>query len=180
MATQLPAFRQKLSDGWYQVRIAGRDVSTSGLTAQLHETLSDGAVIHIVPRVAGAKSGGVFQIVLGAAAIAGSFFTAGATLATWGAAIGAGGMTGILFSLGASMVLGGVAQMLAPKARTPRTQTTDNGKQNTYFSSLDNMVAQGNVLPVLYGEMRVGSRVASQEISTADEGDGGQVVVIGR
>ncbi|EAK8483876.1 tail assembly protein, partial [Listeria monocytogenes] len=176
----LPAFRQKLSDGWYQVRIAGRDVSTSGLTAQLHETLPDGAVIHIVPRVAGAKSGGVFQIVLGAAAIAGSFFTAGATLAAWGAAIGAGGMTGILFSLGASMVLGGVAQMLAPKARTPRIQTTDNGKQNTYFSSLDNMVAQGNVLPVLYGEMRVGSRVVSQEISTADEGDGGQVVVIGR
>ncbi|HAL3243556.1 TPA: tail assembly protein, partial [Escherichia coli] len=62
LATQLPAFRQKLSDGWYQVRIAGRDVSTSGLTAQLHETLPDGAVIHIVPRVAGAKSGGVFQI----------------------------------------------------------------------------------------------------------------------
>ncbi len=58
--------------------------------------------------------------------------------------------------------------------------STDNGKQNTYFSSLDNMVAQGNVLPVLYGEMRVGSRVVSQEISTADEGDGGQVVVIGR
>lgn len=36
LATQLPVFRQKLSDGWYQVRIAGRDVSTSGLTAQLH------------------------------------------------------------------------------------------------------------------------------------------------
>lgn len=60
------------------------------------------------------------------------------------------------------------------------TQTTDNGKQNTYFSSLDNMVAPGNVLPVLYGEMSVGSRVVSQEISTADEGDGGQIVVIGR
>ncbi|EBT7371529.1 tail assembly protein, partial [Salmonella enterica] len=50
----------------------------------------------------------------------------------------------------------------------------------TYFSSLDNMVANGNTLPVLYGEMQVGSRVISQEISTADEGDGGQVVVIGR
>ena len=70
--------------------------------------------------------------------------------------------------------------MLAPKARTPTAASTDNGKQNTYFSSLDNMVAQGNVLPVLYGEMRVGSRVVSQEISTADEGDGDQVVVIGR
>lgn len=48
--------------------------------------------------------------------------------------------------------------MLAPKAVTPTAASTDNGKQNTYFSSLDNMVARGNVLPVLYGEMRVGSR----------------------
>ncbi len=41
-----------------------------------------------------------------------------------GTAIGAGGMTGILFSLGASMVLGGVAQMLAPSQNSPHT---DNG-----------------------------------------------------
>lgn len=70
--------------------------------------------------------------------------------------------------------------MVVRRRNTATTTSTDNGKQNTYFSSLDNMVAQGNVLPVLYGEMRVGSRVVSQEISTADEGDGGQVVVIGR
>ncbi len=31
--------------------------------------------------------------------------------------------------------------MLAPKAGTPTAASTDNGKQNTYFSSLDNMVA---------------------------------------
>ena len=172
---EMPDFHRE--DDWWR---HGQNLYLDNLEATGLYQVPDGAVIHIVPRVAGAKSGGVFQIVLGAAAIAGSFFTAGATLAAWGAAIGAGGMTGILFSLGASMVLGGVAQMLAPKARTPRIQTTDNGKQNTYFSSLDNMVAQGNVLPVLYGEMRVGSRVVSQEISTADEGDGGQVVVIGR
>ncbi len=179
LATQLPVFRQKLSDGWYQVRIAGRDVSTSGLTAQLHETLPDGAVIHIVPRVAGPSQVAYSRLSWGLPPLPDHSLPPEPPC-SMGAAIGAGGMTGILFSLGASMVLGGVAQMLAPKARTPRTQTTDNGKQNTYFSSLDNMVAQGNVLPVLYGEMRVGSRVVSQEISTADEGDGGQVVVIGR
>ncbi|ENE13470.1 bacteriophage lambda tail assembly I family protein [Escherichia coli p0305293.14] len=172
LATQLPAFRQKLSDGWYQVRIAGRDAGETELSARLNEPLANGAVIHIVPRLAGAKSGGVFQAVLGAAVMAVAIWMP----VGWKDAEAVSGM----FSLGASMVLGGVAQMLAPKARTPRTQTTDNGKQNTYFSSLDNMVAQGNVLPVLYGEMRVGSRVVSQEISTADEGDGGQVVVIGR
>ncbi|EFB2160239.1 tail assembly protein [Escherichia coli] len=172
LATQLPAFRQKLSDGWYQVRIAGRDAGETELSARLNEPLANGAVIHIVPRLTGAKRGGVFQAVLGAALIA---------VAWWNPAgwLGATAITG-MYSAGASMILGGVAQMLAPKPRTPRTQTTDNGKQNTYFSSLDNMVAQGNVLPVLYGEMRVGSRVVSQEISTADEGDGGQVVVIGR
>nr|MDN1770004.1 tail assembly protein [Escherichia coli]MDN1814046.1 tail assembly protein [Escherichia coli] len=118
------------------------------------------------------KSGGIFQAVLGAALIAVAWWNPVGWL---GAAVVSG-----MYAAGASMILGGVAQMLAPKPRTPRTQTTDNGKQNTYFSSLDNMVAQGNPLPVLYGEMRVGSRVVSQEISTADEGDGGQVVVIGR
>ncbi|EPV2012212.1 tail assembly protein [Escherichia coli] len=170
LAMQIPAFRQKLSDGWYQVRIAGRDVSTSGLTAQLHGTLPDGAVIHIVPGIAGAKRGGLFQTVLGAALIVASIWMPGLGIVA----------SNLMFSLGASMVLGGVAQMLAPKARTPGYNGANNGKQNTYFSSLDNMVSQGNVLPVLYGEMRVGSRVISQEISTADEGDGGQVVVIGR
>ncbi|MGT5053939.1 tail assembly protein, partial [Escherichia coli] len=93
--------------------------------------------------------------------------------------LGAAAVSG-MYAAGASMILGGVAQMLAPKARTPTATNTDNGRQNTYFSSLDNMVAQGNVLPVLYGEMRVGSRVISQEVSTRDEGNDGKMVVIGR
>ncbi|HBD5167387.1 TPA: tail assembly protein, partial [Escherichia coli] len=67
LATQLPAFRQKLNEGWYQVRIAGRDAGENELSARLNEPLANGAVIHIVPRLAGAKSGGVFQVVLGAA-----------------------------------------------------------------------------------------------------------------
>ncbi|EPP2705954.1 tail assembly protein [Escherichia coli] len=170
LATQIPAFRQKLNEGWYQVRISGRDAGENELSARLNEPLANGAVTHIVPRLAGAKSGGIFQAVLGAALIATAIWMPGLSIVA----------SNLMFSLGAGMVLGGVAQMLAPKAKTPKVSATDNGKQNTYFSSLDNMVAQGNVLPVLYGEMRVGSRVASQEISTADEGDGGQVVVIGR
>ncbi len=65
LATQLPAFRQKLNEGWYQVRIAGRDAGENELSARLNEPLANGAVIHIVPRLVGAKSGGVFQAVLG-------------------------------------------------------------------------------------------------------------------
>ncbi len=50
LATQLPAFRQKLNEGWYQVRIAGRDAGENELSARLNEPLANGAVIHIVPR----------------------------------------------------------------------------------------------------------------------------------
>lgn len=109
LATQFPAFRQKLSDGWYQVRIAGRDTGETELSARLNEPLANGAVIHIVPRLAGAKSGGVFQAVLGAAVMA---------VAIWMPGVGIMA-SNLLFSLGASMTLGGVAQMLAPKPKTP-------------------------------------------------------------
>ncbi|ELM2766903.1 tail assembly protein [Salmonella enterica] len=174
LTMQIPGFRQKMNDGWYQIRIAGQDVDETSVSARLHEPLPDGAIIHIVPRMAGAKSGGLFQVVLGAVAIGAAFFTGGASLAAWGAF-----STG-LFTAGVGMMLGGVAQMLTPQAKIPSSRQTDNGKQNTNFSSLDNLVAQGNALPVLYGEMLVGSRTISQEISTRDEGGGGQVVVIGR
>ncbi len=171
LATQLPSFRQKLNEGWYQVRISGRDAGENELSARLNEPLANGAVIHVVPRLAGAKSGGVFQAVLGAALIA---------VAWWNPVgwLGAAAVSG-LYAAGASMIPV-VWRRCWHRKPTDAAASTDNGKQNTYFSSLDNMVAQGNVLPVLYGEMRVGSRVVSQEISTADEGDGGQVVVIGR
>ncbi|EPX0905740.1 tail assembly protein, partial [Escherichia coli] len=142
LSLQVPGFRRQMNEGWYQIRIAGDDTAPEAVYARLHEQLGEGTVIHIVPRLAGAGKGGL-QIVLGAAAIVGSFFTAGASMALWGSALSAGGFsaTTMLFSLGASMILGGVAQMLAPKAKTPDYRVTDNGRQNTYFSSLDNMIA---------------------------------------
>ncbi|EDW2057162.1 tail assembly protein [Salmonella enterica subsp. enterica] len=174
LAMQIPGFRQRMNEGWYQIRIAGEDVSEQTLSARLHEPLPPGAVIHIVPRMAGAKSGGVFQIVLGAVAIAAAFWTGGASLAAWGAF-----STG-LFTAGVSMMLGGVAQLLAPQPKAPSMHSADNGKQNTYFSSLENMVAQGNPVPVPYGEIMTGSRRISQELSTRDESSPDKVITFGR
>lgn len=163
-----------MNEGWYQIRIAGEDVSGQTLSARLHEPLPPGAVIHIVPRMAGAKSGGIFQVVLGAVAIGAAFLTGGASMAAWGAL-----STG-LFTAGAGMMLGGVAQMLTPQPKAPKMSHADNGKQNTYFSSLDNMVAQGNSLPVAYGEIMTGSRRISQELSTRDESSPDKVIYFGR
>ncbi|EEP9439260.1 tail assembly protein [Salmonella enterica subsp. enterica serovar Reading] len=174
LAMQIPGFRQRMNEGWYQIRIAGEDVSEQTLSARLHEPLPPGAVIHIVPRMEGAKSGGVFQVVLGAVAIVAAFWTGGASMAAWGAL-----STG-LFTAGASMMLGGVAQMLTPQPKAPSMHSADNGKQNTYFSSLENMVAQGNPVPVPYGEIMTGSRRISQELSTRDESSPDKVVHFGR
>ncbi|KYW33348.1 tail assembly protein, partial [Escherichia coli] len=133
LSLQVPGFRRQMNEGWYQIRIAGEDTAPEAVYARLHEQLGEGAVIHIVPRLAGAGKGGL-QIVLGAAAIVGYFFTAGATMALWGSALAAGGLsaTTMLFELRASMILGGVAQMMAPKAKTPEYKSTDDVKQNTY------------------------------------------------
>ncbi len=139
LAMQIPAFRQKLSDGWYQVRIAGRDAGETELSARLNEPLANGAVIHIVPRLEGAKSGGVFQAVLGAALIA---------VAWWNPVgwLGAAAVSG-MYAAGASMIPGWCGADAGTESRTPTAASTDNGKQNTYFSSLDNMVARAMFCP---------------------------------
>ncbi|EBB9312863.1 tail assembly protein [Salmonella enterica] len=176
LAMQIPGFREKMSEGWYQIRIAGEDVSEETLSARLHEPLPSGAVIHIVPRMEGAKNSGLFQVIAGAALIVASFIP-GLNVAVWAGM--AATWSSLAFSIGASLMLGGVAQMLTPKPHSPSMHHADNGKQNVYFSSLDNMIAQGNPLPILYGEMLVGSRRISQSLSTRDESSPDKIVKFG-
>lgn len=166
-----------MSEGWYQIRIAGEDVSEETLSARLHEPLPPGAVIHIVPRMEGAKNSGLVQVIAGAALIVASFIP-GLNVAVWAGM--AATWSSLAFSIGASLMLGGVAQMLAPKPHAPSIHHADNGRQNVYFSSLDNMIAQGNPLPILYGEMLVGSRRISQSLSTRDESSPDKIVHYGR
>lgn len=172
---QMPGFKQKIAEGWYQVRVAGQDVSPDEVTAKLHEPLPDGAVIHIVPRTEGGKSGWS-RVFAGAALVAASFIP-GLNAAVWAGAAATWGS--IAFSVGASLMLGGLAQVLAPKPGSPGFSHADNGKQNTYFSSLDNMIAQGNPVPVPYGEIMVGSRRISQMLATRDESSPEKVVSFG-
>lgn len=159
---QIPGLRQRIQEGWYQVRIAGRDAAPDDVTARLHEPLPAGAVIHIVPRMEGAKNAGIFQV------IAGAIIT---VVSIWVPA---------LAPVGISLMVGGVVQMLTPTPKTPSMSHADNGKASVYFSSVDNMVAQGNPVPIPYGEIMCGSRVISQEITTRDESTPEKVINLGR
>ncbi|WP_335986182.1 tail assembly protein [Acinetobacter bereziniae] len=123
-------------------------------------------VIKIVPKVMGAGgNGGVLQLVLGAVLIVAGFWTGGATSNLGIALIGAG----------AGMVVGGIAQMLTPKANA-QDQNQDGNRSNFGFGGAVTTIAQGNPVPILYGQREVGGFIvnagqfAVDTFSSADAG----------
>ncbi|KJZ38935.1 tail assembly protein [Pseudomonas fluorescens] len=118
-------------------------------------SLSGTTEIRIVPIIAGSKSGGIFQVVLGAVLIVAGFMVAGGSLGT-AAPVGTA-----MVMMGASMVLGGVVQMLTPvpKTSSQQEQASTENKPSYLFNGSFNSTQQGLPVPVIYGQMLVGSSV---------------------
>ncbi len=121
--------------------------------------------IRIAPVLAGAKNGGLFQTVLGAALIAAAAIYSGGLAA----AFTAGGLTQATATLGLSMMLGGVAQMLSPQQRLLSAKDGPENGASYNFNGPVNTMAQGNPVPLLYGEMFVGSATISAGIYSEDQ-----------
>lgn len=121
-------------------------------------------VIKIVPKVKGA--GGLFQTILGAILIVGGIFTGGLSTGLGVALIGAG----------VGMAVGGIAMMLMPKVDTLQDQNQDGNKANKGFGGAVTTIAQGNPVPILYGQREVGGFIvnagqfAVDTFSSADAG----------
>lgn len=133
----------------------------------------------MVPVIEGAKRAGTLQIVIGAVALVAAFFTAGTTMAAWGAAVSAtaaGTATAsmaaatILSGVGLSMMLGGVVQMLTPQPgfNVGSSSSTDN-KANYAFGAPVNTVAMGYPVPLLYGQREIGGAIISAGIFSSDQ-----------
>lgn len=155
LCCQIKGLQQRIIDGWFRVRINGVDMTTDNLQFGLHSRLPENAVIHIVPKVAGAKNGGLFQFIAGAVMVVVGVFT------SW-----CGG--GALIAAGIGLMVGGVAQMLT---KTPKTDKLKEGlaNKNTYFSNLDNTIAQGAPVPLIYGRIKIGSKVLSQGLELLED-----------
>lgn len=126
----------------------------------------------IMPIIEGAKRGGMLQVVIGAVALVAAFFTAGASLAAWGAAMSAATIsaTSVLTGIGISMMLGGVVQLLTPQPsmNVGASSSTDN-KPNYAFGAPVNTVAMGYPVPLLYGEREIGGAIVSAGIFSSDQ-----------
>ncbi|WP_210496340.1 tail assembly protein [Pantoea ananatis] len=174
MCSQVPGFRKYVSSAHLNgVRFAffsGKE----NIGLQEFDMSSAATEFEMEPVIEGSKRGGTLQIIIGAVAIVAAFFTAGASLAVYGAALGTATATGLavtaLTSMGISMLLGGVVQMLTPQPKydVGASSSTDN-KPNYAFGAPVNTVAMGYPVPVLYGQREIGGAIISAGSFTSDQ-----------
>jgi predicted phage tail protein len=145
-----PELERHMADQHYRVHTGGDDLALE----ELHNPASGD--IKIIPVITGA--GAVGRILAGIALIAFAIVTAGAGIAGLGLGFSASTATSIGL-VGASLVLGGVAQLLTP---TPKTNKDEGDPRKSFsFSGIQNTSRAGLPVPVVYGEMLVGSVVVS-------------------
>ena len=122
-------------------------------------------VIKIVPKVIGAGGNGVLQTILGAVMV-----VVGAVAMYFGQPWGAS-----LVGAGIGMMVGGIAQMMMPKM-DKEDQNQDGNRANKGFGGAVTTIAQGNPVPILYGQREVGGFIvnagqfAVDTFSSADAG----------
>ena len=116
-------------------------------------------VIKIVPKVIGAGGNGILQTILGAVMVVVGVITQ----QYWAVGMGVG------------MMVGGIAQMMMPKM-DEGDQNQDGNRANKGFGGAVTTIAQGNPVPILYGQREVGGFIvnagqfAVDTFSSADAG----------
>jgi len=182
LSSQLKGFREFLLSAkdrglGFSVFVGKRNLKEE----QLHEP-SGNDDIRIAPILLGSKSGGVFNIILGAVLV---IVGAIGAYTPWGEALGGGVWGSYLMSMGVSMIAGGVVQLLSPQPKAPKSGDRPDNQPSYIFNGAVNTQAQGNPVPVLYGRLIVGSAVVSagihaEDYAPATAGVGGGVNLNGR
>lgn len=159
LCSQLPGFRKHLQEHsapGYRVlcdtQARGERELGLGTSAK---------TIRIVPVVCGAGKG-LGQIIAGVAIIAYGYFTG--DYATVGAYFTSGSL---YVSIGTTLLLGGISQAMTktPSIGGESVEKPEN-KPSFAFDGAINTAAQGNPVPVCYGELIVGSQVISAGLTT--------------
>ena len=168
-----PELRSLMRDGYYKVAVGKFDLQLADHPEQLHYPMAADDVVKVIPVVSGAGGRGIGQILLGAALIGAAVF-----LGPTAAAVQAGGNAGFLGATGSgflsatasvaagnvglALTLGGIAQMITP---VPSQPEFGEGQGGFAFSGIENTSQEGVPVPVVYGEMIVGSVVLSTKLT---------------
>ena len=165
-----PELRSLMRDGYYKVAVGKFDLQLADQPEQLHYPMAQDDVVKVIPVVSGAGGRGLGSILAGAALIGLSLALPGGGM-FGGTVFGAlGGPTAnaaflttvgtVTSQVGAALVLGGIATMITPVPKQPDFGEADPSG-GFAFSGLENVSQEGIPVPVVYGEMIVGSVVLS-------------------
>lgn len=166
LACQIPAFREFMvnSEGLgyrFAIFLGKKRTQKTNIGEEQIDNMTTANHIHIVPRVmgSGGKSSGWLQVIVGAWLVVGGIVATSMGLAPLGTA---------MIGAGAGMIMGGVATLLMP---TPRMDERDEegNRANNGFGGAITTIAQGNPVPILYGEREVGGFIASASIYAEDK-----------
>lgn len=146
LVMQIDGLKYHLRKSFYRVQVNNKTVTYSEFVSVLD--VSDGSVINISPKVEGSGKFGSF--------IAGAVLT------------GIGLMTGFapLTQMGIGFMIGGVAQMLTKQPSFNQDYKGIEDSKSSYFTNLQNIVGQGKQIQRVYGDIRVGSVVVSESVSS--------------
>ena len=167
-----PELRGLMRDGYYKVAVGKFDLQLADHPEQLHFPLADADVVKVIPVVSGAGGRGLGSVLLGAALIGGAILSGGASLGLTGfssnAIVGVSSpsflstaaVATVAGNVGLALTLGGIATMITPVPKQPDLGEADP-RGGFAFSGLENVSQEGVPVPVVYGEMIVGSVVLS-------------------
>ena len=164
-----PDFYSVLKEGAYEI-VRGDYDETDGMwldEGHLDALRLGAADLHIVPVIEGAKNaqaGGTLKVILGVALVAGAAaLTGGFGLLGSGVLTGFGStLAGNAAMIGVALAVAGVASILSPKQQNPY-------EQNSFIlSGPGNSYAQGNPVPLIYGEVICGSQLISGALDIED------------
>lgn len=159
LSVQVPGFEQFMLTAHEQGLIFAVFQDDENISEDQIDFETGAKVIKIVPKVIGAGGNGILQTILGAVMVVVGVITQ----QYWAVGMGVG------------MMIGGIAQMLAPKVDT-EDQNQDGNRANKGFGGAVTTIAQGNPVPILYGQREVGGFIinagqfAVDTFSSADAG----------
>ena len=163
-----PELRGLMRDGYYKVAVGKFDLQLADHPEQLHYPMAEDDVVKVIPVVSGAGGRGLGAILVGAALIGVAIASGGAGLALnatqglgfVGTGIAPNALAAAAGNLGLALTLGGIATMITPVPKQPEFGEADP-RGGFAFSGLENVSQEGVPVPVVYGEMIVGSVVLS-------------------
>tara|TARA_X000001316_G_C922257_1_gene37245 strand:- start:1354 stop:1959 length:606 start_codon:yes stop_codon:yes gene_type:complete len=122
--------------------------------------------IHIVPAILGAGPVGLIIGGIGLGFAGSAATTAGLTLLGGKIAVGK-----VLTNIAISFIIQGISALLFPPPEPVSQQIESKIDTSSYiFSSLANNASQGFPIPLVYGELRVGSNIISTNVVSEDAG----------